>query len=158
MLGSALVVLLALGLALPAVSAEMRTRGAWSDVAHAGPRYGHVAVRLDDGRVLVAGGMDDTGEGLLATADLFDPSTGTVPAPDMSAPRYQPAAAVLGDGSVLVTGGYGGDQSADRYVAALDRWIPAPTMGTPRWAHTATLLTDGRLLVAGGGRVIDCCE
>ena len=153
-----LMVVLALGLGAPAVGAEVRTRGAWSHAVDAEPRYGHVAVRLHDGRVLVAGGIDDNGDGLLATADVFDPTTGVTPTENMSAPRYQPAAALLGDGSVLVTGGYGGAQSADRYVPVLDRWIQTPTMSSPRWGHTATLLTDGRILVAGGGRADDCCE
>jgi hypothetical protein len=43
-------------------------------------RFGHAAVRLDDGRVLVAGGMgqrDDGTFGELRSAELFDPRTGS---------------------------------------------------------------------------------
>jgi hypothetical protein len=38
------------------------------------PRGGHAAVRLNDGRVLVAGGNGSTGTA--SSAELFDPSAG----------------------------------------------------------------------------------
>lgn len=144
---------LAFGVRLPALGAA-ESPGAWRDwVGDTGSRYGHVAVGLGDGRLLAAGGFDDTGDGLLASAVLFDPSGGVTRIDDMSVPRYHPAGALLDDGSVLVTGGYGGQASADRYIFALGRWITAAAMRTPRWAHTATLLGDGRLLVVGGASV-----
>lgn len=152
-LGAAiLVAATVVGVPLPVVGAEESTPGAWKDsIEGAGRRYGHVAVRLDDGRVLVAGGMDDTRQGLLRGAVVFDPASRSVTRiQDMREPRYQPAAARLGDGTVMVIGGMGGPTSADRYVPALRRWIPAAAMSTARWGHTATVLSDGRLLVAGG--------
>lgn len=154
-----MVMALALGARLPTVGAQEPGPGTWTDrVGDSGPRYGHVAVRLGDGRVLVAGGLDDTREGLLSSAALFDPSTGVTPTEDMSVARYQPAAALLEDGTVLVTGGLGGETSADRYIPTLGRWISAAAMHTPRWGHTATLLRDGRVLVAGGQCVTGCGE
>ncbi len=138
----------------PAVGATEPSSGAWSDrVGDTGSRYGHVAIGFGDGRLLAAGGFDDTRDGLLASAVLFDPSSGVTRIDDMSVPRYHAAGARLDDGSVLVTGGYGGQGSADRYIPALGRWITAAAMRTPRWAHTATLLGDGRLLVVGGASV-----
>jgi N-acetylneuraminic acid mutarotase len=147
-----LVVATAVGIRLPVVGAEESAPNAWRDsIEGAGRRYGHVAVRLDDGRVLVAGGMDDTRQGLLRGAIVFDPATRSVTRiEDMSAPRYQPAAARLGDGTVMIIGGMGGPTSTDRYVPALRRWIPAAAMSTARWGHTATVLGDGRVLVVGG--------
>lgn len=145
-----IVVLIALALHFPAGSAVAAT-GAWKDhVADIGPRYGHVAVRLADGRVLVAGGLDDTNRGQLATAVVYDPGKGAEQTEAMRAARHQPAGALLPDGSVLVTGGLF-ERSADRYVPALGRWLPAASMTEARWAPTATVLRDGRVLVAGGG-------
>ena len=154
-----LVLAAVLALPLPAVGAQSASVGHWHDtVGDIGRRYGHVAVGLRDGRVLVAGGLDDTRHGVLSSTALFDPSRGVTPAAPMNAARYRPATALLGDGSVLVTGGEGGDRSADRYFPALDRWIPMPSMATPRWGHSATVLRDGRVLVAGGVHVAGCCE
>jgi hypothetical protein len=147
-----LVVATAAGIRLPVVGAEESSPGAWRDsIEGAGRRYGHVAVRLVDGRVLVAGGMDDTRQGLLRGAVVFDPASRSVTRiEDMREPRYQPAAARLDDGTVMIVGGMGGPRSVDRYVPALGRWIPAAAMSTARWGHTATVLSDGRLLVVGG--------
>lgn len=148
-----------LALPLPAVGAQPAPVGHWHDTGgDIGRRYGHVAVALRDGRVLVAGGLDDMRHGVLSSTALFDPSRGVSPAAPMHAARYRPAAALLGDGTVLVTGGEGGDRSADRYFPGLDRWIAMASMATPRWGHSATVLRDGRVLVAGGVNVFGCCE
>ena len=57
---------------------------------------------LRDGRVLVAGGSNDT------SAELYDPNTGTfAPTGSMSVERSRPAptATLLSNGKVLITGG-----------------------------------------------------
>ena len=70
------------------------------------PRYAHAAVLLDDGRVLLVGGLD--AETLTATSSLevFDPRTLTFQeAGSLAVARWQPAAARICTGEVLVTGG-----------------------------------------------------
>jgi hypothetical protein len=68
------------------------------------PRALHTATRLNDGRVLVAGGAQE----LFPTArtELFDPADlGVVEGPELSSPRMSHAATRLPDGRVLVVGG-----------------------------------------------------
>jgi hypothetical protein len=80
-------------------------------------RESHTATLRNDGTVLVAGGAnftsvgaDDAGPGFraepTATAELFDPASGTfTPTSDMAIARARHAAILLPDGEVLVTGG-----------------------------------------------------
>jgi hypothetical protein len=128
-------------------------------------RSEQTATRLPDGRVLVAGGIGAYGNvrvvapKVLATAELYDPDTGSWTATGgLSTPRVGQQATLLGDGRVLVVGGmtYSGDgeeiilASAEAYDPGDGTWTKAGTMGTARTRHTATLLADGRVLVAGG--------
>ena len=140
-------------------------------------RYQQTATLLSDGRVLVAGGSDNGGQGL-TSAELYDPKSGTFSATgSMTAARFQQTATLLSDGRVLIAGGFiAGGATAGGAIAgvnsttnvpSLDLVVPSlalaelydPTTGTftatgsmrtPRAAHTATLLPDGRVLVAGG--------
>jgi hypothetical protein len=78
------------------------------------------AAELADGRVLVAGGENnDLG---LASADLFDPATGSFsPAASMTTGRWFGVAVALTDGRVLVAGGLsagGSLKSAELYWPA----------------------------------------
>lgn len=87
-------------------------QAAWTTVAAlAEARTGHTATRLDDGRVLVAGGESARrgSRRSLATAEVFDPEGDAGPAwrsaGDMGCARSEQAAVLLGDGSVLVLAG-----------------------------------------------------
>jgi N-acetylneuraminic acid mutarotase len=70
----------------------------------------HTATTLSDGSVLVAGGTGYEHEAssmrVLATAELYDPSTGTwTLTPDMHVGRVEHAAVALRDGRAMVIGG-----------------------------------------------------
>ena len=104
---------------------------------------------LGDGKVLLVGGNDSTGQAL-ASAELFDPATGTFTPTKGSmetASAYQ-TATLLKDGTVFVTGGNTG--LTDLFNPATG--IFTPTKGSMEAARsTATLLNNGTVLIAGGG-------
>jgi hypothetical protein len=83
-------------------------------------RCGYTATATGDGRVLIAGGADNYAYGfdLRASAELYDPMTGTFSATgSMAAARILQTATRLSDGSVLVAGG--DSQSSGLAAAAL---------------------------------------
>lgn len=127
-------------------------------------RNGHVAVTLQDGRVLVAGGQSSEMVGLDG-AELYDPVAGAfTPIQDaMSRRRRNFTATRLQDGRVLVAGGY--DQTSYVIVGEAELYDPdgAPNGGSfsdagmiepARYRHTATWFSDAsgneRVLVVGG--------
>jgi hypothetical protein len=113
--------------------------------------WAHVAVRLDDGRVLVAGGGRYS-----ADAELYNPATNSwTTTGSMNVGRISMTGTLLRDGRVLVVGGLSADgsgvqASAELYNPATGRWTLTGSLRTPRRNHTATLLGDGTVLVAGG--------
>ncbi|MEU0094822.1 kelch repeat-containing protein [Kribbella sp. NPDC006257] len=84
--------------------------GLWQDAEPmpAG-RSRHLAIGLDDGRVLVLGGTDEASVLCgFGNAVLFDPDTRTwMGTPGMMAGRYEGTAVLRPDGRVLVAGGVG---------------------------------------------------
>lgn len=111
----------------------------------------HTATTLQDGRVLIAGGYNDSS---LPGPEIYDPNTGTfsLTAP-MSADRLEHTATLLKNGQVLITGGasYTGVlATAEIYDPSTGTFRLTGSMSTPRYRHTATLLADGRVLIAGG--------
>jgi hypothetical protein len=77
------------------------------------PRDRHTATPLDDGRVLVAGGVDRGGDAVTA-AELYDPARGRwVPAAPLALPRADHTAVALLAGRVLVIRGRSGEVFAD---------------------------------------------
>ena len=135
--------------------------GSWTATGKMnGIRTAHTATLLADGKVLVAGGADSIGEtsvNAVATAELYDPATGswTTTAPMIEA-RAHHTATLLADGKVLVAGGSGSGSGSDSlataelYDPATGSWTETGPMIEARTRHTATLLPDGRVLVAGG--------
>ena len=114
-------------------------------------RMSHVAVLLGNGKVLIAGGYGDTAA--LASAELYDPATGTFTATgSMTRARAHPTATLLGNGKVLIAGGWvsGALNSAELYDPASGTFSATGSMTAARSDHTATLLANGRVLLVGG--------
>jgi N-acetylneuraminic acid mutarotase len=117
-------------------------------------REGQTSTLLTDGQVLVAGGTG-TGGAVLASAELYDPDTGTWTATgSLNVARANATATLLQNGEVLVAGGNGTGgtvlASAELYNPTTGSWTSTGAMATARYRHTATLLPSGQVLVAGG--------
>ena len=112
-------------------------------------RYLHTATLLPDGKVLVAGGRDSNDQ-TLASAELYDPATGTWTATaSMTEARNGHIATLLVDGRVLVVGG-GIGSSTELYDPDTGTWTATGRTIEGRIYQSATLLPDGKVLVAGG--------
>jgi hypothetical protein len=128
-------------------------------VSLAEPRAGHSATLLEDGRVLLAGGFQlDLNEELstLASAELFDPVSGTLePAPGAS-PRAFHTATRLPGGKVLLAGGE--VSSVEGTVPVRSALVLDVARGTytgvefktARGHHAAVADAGGRVLLVGG--------
>lgn len=142
-------------------------------------RGGHEAVELNDGRVLVVGGVAAKGKGgYIAEPELYDPMTGQftlvsdVSGQDglmrrgkITVRQVNTTAVKLSDGTVLICGGMGiekkglfglGKEKEDTLESAFifdpstDTFTKVGDMNYARHSHTATLMDDGRVLIAGG--------
>ena len=133
---------------------ETVTANTWSSTGSLSTaRWFHTATLLPNGKVLVAGGLND-GTGPLSSAELYDPAKGSWGTTgSLGTARREHTATLLPNGKVLVVGGYNGEflSSAELYDAATGSWSSTGSLGTPRWFHTATLLPNGKVLVVGGG-------
>jgi endoglucanase len=148
---SLLVVLLGLALA-PSVRAD--PWGSWSPLpSMTTPRYRAAAAALSDGRVLVAGGIDGTGNAT-ASAEIYDPTTNAwSAAASMDDARAFAAAAPLSGDRVLVAGGEvdgSASASTEIYDAETNTWSPAAPMEAAVEGPAAAALPDGTVWVAGG--------
>ena len=125
-------------------------------------RSSHTATLMQDGRVLIAGGEQDTLKGngntttYLASVELYDPTSGKFSLVEsMTTPRSGHSATLLSDGRVLIAGGYDGVgnaplASAELYDPTSGKFSLVGSMTTPRSSHSATLLSDGQVLITGG--------
>ncbi len=119
------------------------------------------AVTLDDGRVLVVGGLHYLPTGAAeysTTAEIYDPHVGGFRL-TLSAPRERRVGhrlTLLPDGRVLVSGGQapGTTTGASAEIFDPDTETFRETLQRPlgfRQLHTATLLGSGFVLIADGG-------
>jgi hypothetical protein len=120
-------------------------------------RYSHTATPLADGRVLIAGGVDNK----TPSVELYDPRIGTFTATgNMTTPRRGHTATLLPDGRVLIAGGARTNSneglfgepvaSAELYDPRTGTFSGTGEMSTARSDLTATLLNSGKVLIAGG--------
>ena len=127
------------------------------------PRYSHTATLLPGGRVLVAGGLTRR-DAVLASAEVYDPGTGTFSAVgDMAEQRCKQAAVGLSGGEILILGGT--DETTwrghlaliERYDIETGKFVRIPDMKRPRarFGMAVAPLADGSLIVAGGDRAIE---
>jgi len=139
------------------------------------PRILHRASLLNDGRVMVTGGLGLTliPPSLFSRDEVaffdpvteqftsqFTPGNGNPPTtPLLNTARSGHTQTTLNDGRVLVTGGRmnatgTSDGTRTNTVEIFDpltgQFTVADSMAHARSAHTATVLADGRILIAGG--------
>lgn len=138
--------------------------GTWTSTGSlATGRLSHTATLLPNGKVLVAGGTNSVygfpSLGILASAELYDPASGTwTPTGNLAGARSAHKATLLPGGKVLVAGGfYDPPQSvgvalatAELYDPISETWLATGSLGSARYFHTMTLLPSGQVLVAGG--------
>ena len=130
-------------------------------------RRDHTAHLLTDGRVLLVGGFDSSGNPL-RSLEVYDPGAGTFStyaitggtSSGMVNPRALHTSTLLADGKLLVAGGCGTatcdvtvpDARTTAEIIDLAAGSTAATtpMNAPHVGATGTLLASGKVLIAGG--------
>lgn len=127
------------------------------------PRSQHEAILLDDGTVLIFGGMTirKNYEGGSNTAEIYNPITMKfTPVGNMLDARIGATATKLTDGRILRTGGRSNNsfKGTQFYNYVTEIFEKGPDMLFQRENHTATLLKSGKVLIVGGKHGFDKSE
>ena len=120
-------------------------------------------MRLNDGRVLVAGGWhnesgDVIGGDATASAEVYDPEAASwTSQAEMSDKRWAFSLTLLADGRVMAVGGFDGSgpeasrlSTTEIYDPSTGLWNAAAPLTTGRAWHEAQILPSGRVFVVGG--------
>ncbi len=114
-------------------------------------RVGHTATLLPNEKVMVAGGDAGHGTGW-ASAEFYDPATGTFSVPQLMTARRRDwhTSTLMPDGKVFIFGGSPVDDLPEYYDGSTFNLRYACGLDARRYRHTATLLHNGKVLLAGG--------
>jgi hypothetical protein len=122
-------------------------------------RFGHSAIRLLDGRVLITGGKHwrvGKPDKPLSSAEIYDPATNAfhTTVGSMETARDRPTLSLLADGTVLVAGGQDGPtgpHSLELFNPKSETFTTlADKLSISRMAHSAVQLPGGDILLVGG--------
>lgn len=124
-------------------------------------REQHTATLLPNGKVLIAGGFDNSTPNqfnILNTTEIYDPASNTfTPGPNMNSGRFEASAAVYANTKVVIFGGFvdagGGTFTATSSVEIYDPATNSFAATTP--AMHSPALPDAVLLPSGSILVVD---
>lgn len=128
-----------------------------NDTVSAGPsllhaRGHHRAVMLEDGRVLVVGGVADGGTGVAETEVLPSDMSAWADVGTITTTRALFGLVKRTSGDVVIAGGVGAGllNQAERFDPSNDTWTALPNMTQPRMFIGLAPLASGGVLAAGG--------
>lgn len=122
-----------------------------------------LCISMADGRVLIIGGLDASGN-VLATCEIYDPVSNTIIASaTMDSPRARHKGVLLDDERIFVSGGTsvldledflgtieGTLETTEIYDPATDTWSNGPVMNAKRVTHSMAVLPNSTVLINGG--------
>jgi hypothetical protein len=117
-------------------------------------RIWHLALILNNGKILVMGGEDGTN--VLNSCELYDPSTNTWKlAASMNTPRQRFQACMLPDGRVFVAGGLtdlgnSTTNTCEIYDPVADTWRLTASMDEAREEFGLCVIPDNKIALIGG--------